>query len=49
MAKGEDGELWDEDDACMNCGDVDYRKSSVPGLCYDCKNDPITEEDSPEW
>ncbi len=48
MAKGEEYELWDEDDACMNCGDIDYRPSSVPGLCADCKNDPEMKEDSPK-
>jgi len=25
-----------EDDLCLNCGDSNYRESSVQGICYDC-------------
>jgi hypothetical protein len=39
MAKGEDYELYDEDEACMNCGCNDYRPSKVDGLCQDCFED----------
>ena len=38
MAKGEEYSYWDEDDACLNCGEPDYAPSKVEGLCKDCMN-----------
>jgi len=35
---------WDDEGAfsdesfCMECGGMNYRESSVPGLCYGCLN-----------
>jgi NMD protein affecting ribosome stability and mRNA decay len=29
-------ERWDEDDACIECGETLMRESKVQGLCQDC-------------
>lgn len=33
-------DLLDEDECCLNCGELDYRPSKIMGLCFDCFSDP---------
>jgi NMD protein affecting ribosome stability and mRNA decay len=33
-------DLLDEDECCLNCGELDYRPSKIMGLCFDCFTDP---------
>lgn len=35
----------DEDEACLACGELDFRESRLPGLCVDCAAEG-TERDS---
>lgn len=28
-----------EDDCCLNCGELDYEPSRIPGVCRDCMID----------
>lgn len=43
MAVNKEEELWYEDDGCMNCGDMDFHESKVPGLCLECYGDPTSQ------
>lgn len=36
MSKIYSEERWDEDDACIECGEPLVRESKVPGLCQIC-------------
>jgi hypothetical protein len=41
-----DFEDWlDEDECCLECGEIDYAMSKTPGLCVDCWNDLYTHQD----
>lgn len=37
MAREWEDEMF-EDEACLECGDVDYNESKLPGICLDCYN-----------
>jgi hypothetical protein len=30
----------DEDECCLNCGEIAYTPSKTMGICQDCFNDP---------
>lgn len=38
MAKGYE-EYLDEDEACLECGELNYMPSKTPGLCHGCWDD----------
>jgi hypothetical protein len=29
----------DEDECCLNCGEIDFQPSKTPGVCLDCMAD----------
>lgn len=31
-----EGTIRSNEEFCMNCGELRYEKSSVPGICVDC-------------
>jgi hypothetical protein len=33
-------EFLDEDECCLNCGEIDYTPSKVMGICKFCAADP---------
>jgi hypothetical protein len=33
-------EFLDEDECCLNCGELDFRPSKIMGLCFSCFYDP---------
>ena len=39
MSKIYSEERWDEDDACIECGELLVEESKVPGLCQQCYED----------
>jgi len=43
VAVSKDEEYWFEDECCMNCGELNYQPSRVPGLCKDCLAEPDRE------
>lgn len=32
-------DLMDEDEACLNCGEMHYHVSKTSGLCLECTNE----------
>jgi len=33
-------DLLDEDECCLNCGELDFKASKIMGLCINCFKDP---------
>jgi len=33
-------DFLDEDECCLNCGELDFKPSKIMGLCQDCFNNP---------
>ena len=33
-------DFMDEDECCLNCGEIAYTPSKVMGICKDCAADP---------
>ena len=33
-------DLLDEDECCLNCGELDFKPSKIMGLCITCFKDP---------
>lgn len=32
-------DFLDEDECCLNCGEIDYVPSKTMGVCIDCRNE----------
>jgi len=37
-------EFLDEDECCLNCGEIDYNPSKTMGICMDCHDELMTGE-----
>ena len=40
MPKEYEDFIDDEDECCLNCGEIDYTPSKTMGLCLECFADP---------
>jgi len=41
-------EFLDEDECCLECGEIAYTQSKILGVCMDCANDFTARDSDPK-